>query len=453
MIDESIYVAGTRFGLGLKPEEAARIGGSPQNWLMQQIRSPQTSTAFVTLPSSARNMQYLLKTRKEIKQQDAGAGDKKDMQKMLRQDLKGAFIDELRAKVALAMTTDTPFYERLVDFWSNHFTVSIKKGQVAGLAGSYEREAIRPHVTGKFADMLLAVAHHPAMLVYLDNAQSIGPDSIAGERRGKGLNENLAREIMELHTLGVDGGYSQTDVTTFAKVITGWSVAPLDSDNAGGFEFAQRRHEPGEQRILGRSYPQAGEEQGIAVLRDLARHPATAHHIATKLARHFIADSPPGDAVAKLEQVFLDTGGDLPALYDTLTGIPQAWDVRANTKIKSGYDLVISAARASGCNDDRFVDYALKSLKFLGAVPFEVNSPAGMPDIAQDIAGPEAMIQRVEWAQMAAIKFEPTQKASNIVAFTIGPIISTATRNALLGAHNDREATAILFGSPEFQRR
>lgn len=452
MMNETIYVAGTRFGMGLRPVDVRRIGNSPQSWLSEQIRSPQViSPAFSTLPSSAKNMQYVLESGRDIK--ESNSDNKKDAQKMLRENLKDVFIDEMRAKIYMAATTETPFYERLVDFWSNHFAVSTKKGKVAGLVGAFEREAIRPHVTGKFIDMVLAVTHHPAMLIYLDNAQSIGPDSVAGQRRDKGLNENLAREIMELHTLGVDGGYTQKDVTSFAKVITGWSVGVLDSDNPGAFDFAPRRHEPGTQYIMGRGYADDGEAQGIAVLRDLAANPATANHIATKLARHFIADDPPQDAVSQLAEVFLNTGGDLSRIYDTLITIRAAWNSVAHPKIKNSYDLVISALRVSDQSDERYIDYALKSLKFLGDMPFSANSPAGLPDKAQDIAGPEAMIRRVEWAQMAAIKLEPRGSIGDLIALAMGPTLSDATRSAIAGARRNQEAVAIVFGSPEFQKR
>src|SRR5499427_4888070 len=203
------------------------------------------------------------------------------------------YLQEAKARLDAALAAEIGFVERLVWFWSNHFCVSADKGPVRSLCGAFEREAIRPHVRGKFADMLLAVETHPAMLLYLDNAQSIGPHSFAGQHRGKGINENLAREIMELHTIGVRSGYSQADVTNFAKVITGWSIVPLRQESGGVFVFNERLHEPGAERIMGHDYDDGGFEQGRAVLLALARSPATAKHLASKLARHFVADEPP----------------------------------------------------------------------------------------------------------------------------------------------------------------
>src|SRR5437763_899368 len=199
------------------------------------------------------------------------------------------------ARIGAALGAELGFVESLVWFWSNPFCVSAAKGGVRPLCGAYEREAIRAHVLGRFADMLVAVETHPAMLVYLDNARSIGPESVAGRNRRKGLNENLAREILELHTLGVRAGYTQDDVTSFAKVITGWTLVPprQDPDRGGEFLFNPRMHEPGALGVMGKSYAEGGIEQGRAVLLDLARHPATARHIAEKLARAFVADAPP----------------------------------------------------------------------------------------------------------------------------------------------------------------
>src|ERR1700722_17302514 len=223
------------------------------------------------------------------------------------------FLAEAKARFDRALAADTGFVERLVWFWSIHFCVSADK--VRPFAGAFEREAIRPHVLGHFADMLLAVESHPAMLAYLDNQGSIGPDSIAGQNQHRGLNENLAREIMELHTLGVRTGYSQTDVTNFAKVITGWTIFPARNPDSGGeFNFNPRMHEPGVQTVAGHTYGAMGFDQGTAVLLDLARNPATATHIATKFARHFVADDPPRQLVEALRTSFLKSGGNLKEL-------------------------------------------------------------------------------------------------------------------------------------------
>src|SRR5919204_3686761 len=218
------------------------------------------------------------------------------------------YLAEAKARIDAALAADIGFVERLVWFWSNHFCVSADKGNVRQVCGAYEREVIRANVLGRFGDMLLAVESHPAMLIYLDNARSVGPASIAGLRQKRGLNENLAREILELHTLGVRTVYTQDDVTRFANVITGWTVVPFRQDpvRGGEFEFNPRMHEPGAQTVIGKSYPDAGLEQGRAVLATLARHPATAKHIAIKLVRHFIADDPPLALVDTLTQRFRD---------------------------------------------------------------------------------------------------------------------------------------------------
>src|SRR6266851_756459 len=223
------------------------------------------------------------------------------------------YLDEAKARINAALGAEIGFAERLVWFWSNHFCVSADKGNVRQICGAYEREAIRTHALGRFGDMLLAVETHPAMLLYLDNARSIGPDSVAGVRQKRGLNENLAREILELHTLGVRTVYTQDDVTRFANVITGWTVIALrqDPEHGGEFTFNPRMHQPGAQTVIGKSYPDSGFDQGRAVLATLAAHPATAKHVATKLARHFVADEPPPALVERLAKRFRDSQGNL----------------------------------------------------------------------------------------------------------------------------------------------
>jgi uncharacterized protein (DUF1800 family) len=227
------------------------------------------------------------------------------------------FRAEALARLQRGIIADCGFVERLVVFWSNHFCISAGKGGLARMwAGSFEREAIRPHVLGRFGDMLKAVEQHPAMLFFLDNQQSLGPESRAGENRKRGLNENLAREILELHTLGVDGGYSQDDVTSLARIITGWTYAGRQGQlgTPGSFVFNANAHQPGAQRLLGKIYESNGVAQGEAALADIARHPSTAKFIATKFVRHFVADDPPPVLVARLQEVFRKTEGDLRAL-------------------------------------------------------------------------------------------------------------------------------------------
>jgi uncharacterized protein (DUF1800 family) len=338
--------------------------------------------------------------------------DKKDPadRKEFRQRVRALYLDEVEARVRAAVTTDAPLRERLTHFWSNHFTVSGIRPVAAGIVGAFEREAIRPHVTGRFVDLLLAVERHPAMLLYLDNALSIGPDSMAGRLRGKGLNENLGREILELHTLGVDGGYTQDDVIALARILTGWSVARLNAAHPGTFHFYERAHEPGAKTLLGRRYAEAGEQEGVAALTDLANHPATAQHIATKLARHFIADEPPRDAVARIARAFHDTGGDLARVTEAVLREDAAWRTPF-AKVRAPGDLVIAACRATG-----FIPPALLlagSLRTLDEPPVFAPQPSGWPDSAASWVSPEAVLRRAQWCEAFATRMpEPPDPLS-----------------------------------------
>ena len=286
------------------------------------------------------------------------------------------FLDEAKARFDAANQAEIGFVERLVWFWSNHFCVN---ADATVMAGAYEREAIRPYALGRFADMLQAAESHPAMLVYLNNALSIGPGSVAGINRDKGLNENLAREIFELHTLGVRTDYSQADVTNFAKILTGWTLRQTasDPDHGDEFMFLGRAHEPGPQTVIGREYPDSGVKQGQAVLTDLARHPATARHVATKLARHFVADEPPAALVDRLERRFLDTDGDLKELARTLAAAPEAWAPQ-QAKIKRPAEWVVAALRATGQNGD--IGRIIGGLNLLGEPLWRPPAPKGFPD-------------------------------------------------------------------------
>ena len=435
-------IAANRFGFGAKPGELAAIAQDPHGWLRRQL----TQTAPVTggTPSSAQ-LSQLLAARKERKTDVEAA---KMAVKTLLEDFRVA-----AAKRTLdAANSPTPFHERLVQFWSNHFTVSIQRPVVVSVAIGYENEAIRPNVLGNFRAMLGAVAAHPAMLFYLDNTYSVGPNSAAGQRSKRGLNENLAREMLELHTVGVDGGYTQTDVTEFAKILTGWSVANGNEPDSGQFRFRPMVHEPGDKTVMGRTYREAGLEEATLVMDDLARRPETARHIATQLARHFVADDPPQAAIDTLAKTYMTTGGDLHAVSLALIDLPQIWSDPLN-KVKTPNDLVLSACRTFGITDAAAGEGILAGLKQMGQVPFSAPSPAGWPDTADGWISPEAMMTRIEWAMAAGNKLDGHADAREIAKSSIQPVAADSTMFHIDNAPSPAEALALLIVSPEFQRR
>ncbi len=361
------------------------------------------------------------------------------------------YLEEAKARLDAALASETGFAERLVWFWSNHFCVSADKGPVRALCGAFEREAIRPHVTGNFADMLLAVETHPAMLFYLDNVQSIGPDSIAGHRRNKGINENLAREIMELHTVGVRTGYSQGDVTRFANVISGWSIRPprLDPEHGGEFMFNPRLHEPGPERVMGRDYPDEGFEQGRAVLMALAKNPATAKHIATKLARHFVADEPPPALVTRLTRRYLDTGGNLKEISKTLVTAPEAWNA-PRTKLKRPAEWLVDGLRALDVAQEKPQPF-IGALNLLGEPLWRPPAPNGFSDLSA--AWMDGLPQRLDIANQMARRAGGFNDPELVAERTLGPLMTPETKLTLARAESRPQALALLLMTPEFQRR
>jgi uncharacterized protein (DUF1800 family) len=475
-------IALNRFGLGGRPED--QPPSDPKHWLLQQLdRFEPRPQALAQLPARAQVVDQLAEY---VAEQQVARRDKRQMQpasmstdgmpqqsdkqvdpvkRYLRQSIREDYLMMNSARLASALTTDSPFVERLVHFWANHFAVSVDKLPVIGLAGLFEFEAIRPHVLGKFSDMLLAVEQHPAMLVYLDQAQSIGPNSLLGQRaamRGgkqRGLNENLAREIMELHTLGVRTGYSQADVTEFARALTGWTVGGLGRGPAarliggapGHFQFAEMLHEPGGRTIIGKRYDQPGEGQARAVLLDLAASPATAKHLSTKLARHFAGDDPPPALVDRLSKAYLASGGDLPTVYRVLIDSPEAW-VPQPLKFKTPWEWSVSALRAIGSRELE-PKAAAGVMKQLGQPTWQPGSPAGWDDIAASWAGPDALVRRVEVAQRLADRAGSSVDARALAEKLFPGSLSEAARTAIARAESPADGLALLLVSPDFVRR
>jgi uncharacterized protein (DUF1800 family) len=404
---------------------------------------------------------------------DQLAGLPDSARRFIRQTSRQNYLAMAQARTNAALNAPAPFVERMVHFWANHFAVSADKLTVIGIAGLLEFEAVRPHVLGRFRDMLVAVEQHPAMLLYLDQAQSIGPGSEGAQlaqrfarfnpqaQQRRGLNENLAREILELHTLGVNSGYAQADVTEFARALTGWTVSGLTRGPAarflgaqgqpGDFAFAPRIHEPGSRNIVGRSYAQDGEAQGLAILDDLAADPRTARHLATKLARHFAGDDPPPQMVERLTQAWLRSGGDLPTVYRAIVESPEAWS-DARPKFRSPWDWSVAALRAVGTRQIE-PQPAAGLLTQLGQPIWRPGSPAGYDDIAPSWAGPDALMRRVEAAERIA-----SRTGGQIDARQLGPrvlpgALTPATAQAIARAESPGQGLALLLVSPEFLRR
>jgi uncharacterized protein (DUF1800 family) len=471
-------VAANRFGLGARPGEIDRLADDPRGALGAQLKGGAPlihNGALLDTAAVLTSAAELRSERRQHRREHADTDSSSDSTsssaalqpeaiQRLSSLFRGAYIDEAVARMRAAVLSERSFIERLVHFWSNHFAVSVDKFAVLGVAGAFEREAIRPHVLGSFQELLMAVEHHPAMLLYLDNYQSVGPNSTLANNRSRqadsrkpklGINENLAREILELHTLGVDGGYSQADVTEFAKVITGWSIGggegPLRGGAPGMFYFREGLHEPGVRQLLGRHYYDAGVEQGEAVLQDLAKAPATARHVATKLARHFIADDPPAAAVDRLSKVFLSTHGDLPSVYRALIESPEPW-AQPLAKFKTPSDYIYSTYRALELPVPEGPK-AVGPFELLGQRVFSPGSPAGWPDRSVDWDGSSSLMKRLEWADQVGQRAGSLINITERVPQALGAVASEQTRTAIARAESGAQALTLLLACPEFMRR
>jgi uncharacterized protein (DUF1800 family) len=461
---ERAYRASNRFGFGARPGELEHIAGDPRGWLHHQLSGVHAPPrALADLPASRESLASVIEQHTRIRsvarskgRDDAGGeGEVRDMRRAFRQSQRQGIRFQVAARIRAGIETDNPFRERLVHFWSNHFTVSVAGGklQIASSCVGFESEAIRSHLDGYFADMLVAVEQHPVMLQYLDNHLSMGPGSRVGRRRGRGLNENLAREILELHTLGVDGGYTQDDVTSLARIITGWTVANGRQvrGEPGTFAYMNVMHEPGRQRLLGETYDEDGVGQGERALRDLAAHPSTARFLATKLARHFIADSPPRESVDRIARVFMASDGHLPTVHGALVDLDEAWDP-AHRKLKAPNDLVTSALR--GIDLPNLPDKpVMGAMKLMNQFPFMAPSPAGWPDTADHWGSPNALLQRIDWGTQMGSRIGSFREPARMLAHMSDPGTNGALRTSVERAPSAAQGLALVLAGPDFQWR
>jgi uncharacterized protein (DUF1800 family) len=466
---EAAALALHRFGFGPAGDQITAIAGDPRGALIEDLNRSGVLTA--NLPSSAEaaravaDFQAERRAEQKLALRAQKASDAEGQSQAMSDFAKTAITDagpvpgkpplpqqiiqsEAKARFDAAAGAELGFVERLVWFWSNHFCISADK--IVAMAGAYEREAIRPHVLGRFADLLQAVESHPAMLFYLDNVESMGADSIAGINRDKGLNENLARETLELHTLGVRSGYTQADVTSFANVLTGWTwINPDQPDRGGEFIYNKRLHEPGAQTVLGKSYPDTGMDQGRAVLADLARHPATAQHIAQKLAAHFVADEPPPTLVVKLAKSFSDSDGSLKEVAKMLVSADESWTPQRQ-KLKPPAEWIAGALRLTGAQDTIPIGPIMNAQATLGAPLWRPPAPNGYPDT--EAAWIDGVPRRIDIANQFAGRLRDADPLA-LLDSGLGPLASADTRTTVARAETRNQAVALLVMSPEFLRR
>lgn len=459
-----------RFGLGPRLGSIAAIAADPRGALLAELDRPNAGALpAAALASSAEAFRRVADANAERRARGIAMAKAEEAKRLAEPAMGEApataapanmaaevvpnpgrqiYLDEAKARIDAALASEIGLAERLVWFWSNHFCISADK--IQSMSGAYEREAIRPFVLRPFRELLAAVESHPAMLFYLDNTVSMGPNSVAGLNRTRGLNENLAREILELHTLGVRTVYTQDDVIGFANVLTGWTLLPAgdNPEHGGEFTFNRRLHEPGPHVVLGKSYPEGGIEQGKAVLNDLAQHPATAKHVAAKLVRHFLADDPPPALVATLARTFQDTAGDLKEVMKVLISAPEALSLPPS-KLRRPSEWVTAMVRAAGTTADpqRYTG----GQATLGEPLWRPPSPKGHAD--DEAAWIDGMGQRLDiantYAERIVGRVDPRVIMDSVLAGTL-----SETTTAVVGrAESRQQALALLFMSPEFQRR
>ncbi|MEH6677065.1 DUF1800 domain-containing protein [Phenylobacterium sp.] len=461
--DLQAAIAATRFGLGGRPGEIAEARRDAQGFLRAQLGAPASGPERALPLDRTRALKAFREAQTAFqaanRRQSSEAQALRPQLNAQRQALRKEIEADIVQRAIQGATTESAFAERWALFWANHFTVGAGNFVRTATIGPFETTAIRPHVFGAFTDLLVAAETHPAMLLYLDQNGSVGPTSPLAQRmadrrapRQVGLNENLAREILELHTVGVNGGYTQADVTEFARALTGITFRGLNTapEEMGQSHFRTIAHEPGPRTVLGVRYEVEGEAQSVAILRDLAARPETARFISRKIARHFVADDPPPALVARLEQAWLKSDGALDQVAAALISAPESWAPEAK-KFKTPYEFLISSWRATDTAPRAHNELAM--LSAMGQRPFYAPSPEGWPEEEAAWATPDGIIKRLVWTESFAPKAVRNRDPSDLAAQALGVRLSPLTAKAIARAESRDEGLALLLMSPEFQRR
>lgn len=452
------HIAATRFGTGLSARHAppatlaalvAELEGADAaaaRWPITPFRSVVPSFAELNAARAATRTD-------DMTAAETAQAAYREMQIAAQQVRRDAFS----ALLARGARAEWTLRERLSLFWADHFTVRARAGFTRHMVQSYVEEAIRPNITARFGQMLFAVTIHPMMLIYLDQQSSSGPNSQFGRNRDRGLNENLARELLELHTLGVGGGYSQRDVTELAELLTGLFWRARDHS-----VFQPNRAEPGPETVLGRTYSSEARLSNIRdVCEDLAVHPATAQHMARKLAVHFVSDTPPENLVTELASVWMETGGDLLDVTRALIEHPASW-TQTRAKVRRPIEYIIAALRALDVDPAVWTDMNRAQMRRAFGLPLAAmaqpwNAPAGPDGWAEETANwvtPQAMATRIDWAlTMPSVLSPDLPDPRDFVAHALGPLASRETAFAARAAEDRAAGIGLVLASPEFQRR
>lgn len=436
----------TRFEYGIRPDEA-RFRGT----LLDQLSGEDPLDVLLPVETTAERFVELGKFR--ALRQSMGS-DSDAFNKAQRRLRRQASVDAMR-NLARMVQNPRGFRERLFAFWLDHFTVSPTRANEGYMLGAYLEEAIRPHISGRFAELLKAAVTHPSMLFYLDQNASTGPNSVAGQRQSRGLNENLAREVLELHTLGVGGPYTQEDVRQFAELLTGLGIGP------DGMRFAPNRAEPGAEEILGQQYGAARANIGhiYEFLEDLAINPATATHLARKLVVHFIGPQARPALVADMAQAYLESGGNLTSLYEVLVNHPAAMATEF-PKVRPPFEYIATVLRAldfdaeairtAGAGGTRELG---KALEAMGQRAFKPNGPDGWPEDAESWITPPQLAARIAWAAQGARTHADDYDPRALMQALLGDTAPDFLSFAVTGAETKWEGVALLLVSPALMRR